>query len=118
MVVGSHQKCASTTSWVEDFVILGLRSQAKLKDDIHNIRIGEILTEIVPFILGDESLKDPTDDFVFKLGKVILPQSVHQLPYFFHYTLFVRKSDGINEICGINSLIVYLENTIEIALQS
>jgi len=105
VLIGPYQECPGTTRRVKDFIIL--ISQAKLKDDIYHIRIGEILAEIVSLILVNKPFEDWPNN-VAKLGEVILLQNIHQLPYFFDYIFHIGESDGINEICSVNSLTVYL----------
>ncbi len=115
MLVGSYQKCASTTSRVKDFIIF--MSQTKLEDDVNNIGIGEILTQVMPFLLRNEPLEDTADNLIAKLGKIVLMQNAYQFLYFLDYPLLLREGNSINKVSSVDCLIVYFKNLIEIILE-
>ncbi|MBT9166214.1 MAG: hypothetical protein DDT25_00897 [Chloroflexi bacterium] len=114
MLVGSDQECAGTAGGVQN--LIRFMPQAKSENDINHIGIGKILPQVMPFILGDEPLKDWSNN-VTELGEIILPQHIHQIFYFLDHLFLIRKGDGVNEVCGVNRLIIYFENLVEVALQ-
>ena len=57
MLVGSYQECAGTTGRVKDLVIFLF--QAEAENQVNHIRVGEILSQIVAFVLGMSFSKIP-----------------------------------------------------------
>src|SRR4030042_1970584 len=71
----------------------------------------------MPLVLRDEPIENPADDIVAQLGEIVLPEYIHQLSYFLDHLPGFRKGDGVDEVGGIDGLVVYLEDFVKEALQ-
>jgi len=65
-VISAHQKTAGAAGGIQHNVAGAVN--AERIDDIHNVFIGEILAELIPFFRSDQLLEDAADDALLKVS--------------------------------------------------